>query len=119
MIVHITDADAWQEAQRHGQYVHASLGTQGFIHCSTPTEQQLIEVANTLFQGQSDLVLLLVDPAQLTSELKYEEYEDSGLFFPHIYGPINTDAVSRVVPFPSQSDGTFRLPDIVVEEADN
>jgi len=44
----------------------------------------------------------------LTSELRYEP--GGGDVFPHIYGPINSDAVLGEIPFPPQPDGSFDLP---------
>jgi uncharacterized protein (DUF952 family) len=40
----------------------------------------------------------------------YEDCYDSGQAFPHIYGPLNVDAVVNVVDFPPGKDGFFSLP---------
>jgi uncharacterized protein (DUF952 family) len=32
--------------------------------------------------------------------------------FPHIYGPLNLDAVVQVIEFAPDSDGYFRMPDL-------
>ncbi|ANE43106.1 DUF952 domain-containing protein [Deinococcus puniceus] len=109
MIVHITTRSAWAEAQHVGHYSHPSLVADGYIHCSTPTAEQVIAVANAYFLGQPDLLLLHINPERLTSTLKSEEYEDSGLFFPHVYGTINLDAVVRVSDFRPAPDGLFSL----------
>lgn len=112
MIAHITTRSAWEAAQGGPGYTHASLSTDGFIHCSTLTAEQLLAVANAHFAGQAGLVLLIVDPAKLGAVVKYEEFEDSGSFFPHVYGPINTGAVTQVMEFAPEADGTFKLPKI-------
>ncbi|WP_051096795.1 DUF952 domain-containing protein [Deinococcus aquatilis] len=112
-MVHLTTRSAWAQAQQVGHSSHPSLLTDGYIHCSTPTEEQVIAVANAYFVGQSDLVLLHIDPERLTSELRDEEYENSGLFFPHVYGPINLEAVVGVSDFLPAPDGLFSLSSIV------
>jgi uncharacterized protein (DUF952 family) len=66
--------------------------------------------ANERFRGQTDLLLLCIDPTRLVAPLVYEDCYQAGMAFPHIYGPLNTDAVLRVVDFPPQIDGTFLLP---------
>ena len=111
MFAHITTKDAWQRAQEAGEYLHPSLATDGFIHCSMPTPEQLLVVADAHFAGQRGLVLLVIDPDRLQAEVKYEEFEDSGNFFPHVYGPINPEAVVRVLEFVPEQEGSFRLPE--------
>ena len=108
LIYHITAAVAWREALESGQYRADSLGTEGFIHCST--RDQVAATANLLFRGQNDLVLLEVDPTLLISELRYEP-APNGQLFPHIYGPIFVDAVKRVLPFNPAADGNFHWQD--------
>lgn len=107
LILHITQAAAWQAAQRAGSYPEPPLAPQGFIHCSRP--DQVIRVANYIFRGQQDLVLLCIDPNLLNAILDptgLEGEED----FPHIHGQINLDAVVAVLDFPPDEDGAFALP---------
>ncbi|HMQ34809.1 MAG TPA: DUF952 domain-containing protein [Chloroflexaceae bacterium] len=106
-IFHITTVAAWEDARRAGAYTADSLATEGFIHLST--RAQLLWVADRFYRGQAGLVLLAVDPARLLAELRYEESEP-GQRFPHLYGPLNLDAVVAAHPFPPEPDGTFRLP---------
>lgn len=110
MIVHITTHADWESAQVVGEYRHDSLEEEGFIHCSNP--DQVLGPANEFFHGRTDLVLLLIDPARLSAELVYEDTHNAGSDFPHIYGPLNLDAVIGVVPFPARSDGSFDLPSL-------
>jgi len=110
IILHICPKDVWKEAQVMGVYRGSIFDQQQpFIHSSTP--DQIIAVANRLFRGFENLVLLVIDEEKVKSEIKYEDADD-GILYPHIYGPLNLDAVIRVVDFPHQPDGTFTLPSI-------
>ena len=111
MIAHITSAAEWRAALTAGSYTAASLQAQGFIHCSAFSADQLLAVADFLYAGQAGLVVLLIDPGRLTHEVRYEDTESPGHFFPHVYGPLDLEAVTAVLDFPPQPDGTFRLPD--------
>ena len=82
--------------------------TEGFIHCSTP--EQVLTPANAIFRGQTDLILLCIDPSKIYANIIYEDCYESGIEFPHIYGAINIDAVIKTVNFPPNDDGTFSLP---------
>src|SRR5512147_2789577 len=99
MIYHITSRSAWSDARERGDYRADSLETEGFIHCST--EQQVLPVARKFYAGQEGLLLLVIEPALLGPELKWEPPTGGtpppgvpeGDLFPHIYGPINLDAI--------------------------
>ena len=116
MIFHITTRMAWDEANNSGEYRAASLLTEEFIHCSTLA--QVIPVADSFYKGQDGLVLLMIEPTLLSSTLKWEAPAEEtpppgvpeGELFPHVYGPINLDAVVNVVDLISNPDGTFKLP---------
>ena len=108
-ILHITSKSEWQAAQRDGAYSAPSLAGEGFIHCSTP--EQVVAVAERFYAGASGLVLLVLDPTRIRSEVKYEAGTDKpDELFPHVYGTINLDAVTRVVDFASDSTGHWTLP---------
>ena len=117
MIFHITARVAWDKAQKNGYYRAESSVMEGFIHCSTLA--QVLPVANNFYKGQSGLILLEIEPSLLSAELKWEPPTgDSpppgvavGDMFPHVYGPINVDAVVRTLDLTIKPDGTFDLPD--------
>lgn len=108
MILHIASSEDWTAARALGEYRADSLTGEGFIHCSTPA--QVLIPANERYRGRDDLLLLVIDPARLAAALVYEDCYESGQAFPHLYGPLNLDAVTRVVPFPPGPDGRFALP---------
>lgn len=108
LILHITTQEAWATAVAHGTYTADSLESEGFIHCSAP--EQVLMPANAMFKGQTNLVLLCLDSRKINARLVYEDCYESGHQFPHIYGPLNLDAVAAVVAFPPQPDGSFTLP---------
>lgn len=117
-IVHITTRADWQAAQQAGEYRHSSLTTDGYIHCSLPSEDQLLAVANAHFTGQADLVVLVIDPLLLTAPVKAEESQGSGVFFPHVYGPVNLAAIIQVLDFSPQANGRFCLPTALADTRD-
>ena len=113
MIYHILSAADWEAVRRAEFYRGDTLETEGFIHCSDL--DQVVGTADFLFSGRTDLLLLEIDPGLLASPLKYEDGGD-GRLFPHIYGPLETGTVTRVIPFPPNPDGTFALPAELTQE---
>jgi uncharacterized protein (DUF952 family) len=119
VILHITRQQDWQAALESGAYQAHSLAKEGFIHCSTAA--QVLRIANNFYRGQTDLVLLVIDTDKLIPPLKFEApvnpatgQPEPGVIdlFPHIYGPLNLEAVPKVVAFPQNADGLFLLPPI-------
>jgi uncharacterized protein (DUF952 family) len=104
-IVHICLRKEWAESLKLGEYSAGSLALEGFIHCSRP--EQVLRVANHYFPGTVDLVLLWIEVNKLKVELRWEPSD--GEVFPHLYGPLNLEAVVAVVGFPPDPDGTFRV----------
>lgn len=103
----------WDEALKSGQYsrstIESTLADVGFIHASFP--DQVLDMVNRKYQDQSDLLVLFVDPAKVTSEIKYEGARSGRAgTFPHIYGPLNTDAVIGTAKL-KKVDGHFVFPE--------
>ena len=106
-ILHVTTPEAWRRGAETPYYEAESLSTEGFIHNCRP--DQLRGVLGRHFAGHRALVLLVVDPARLTSEVQDEE--SRGETFPHVYGPIDRAAVVSVLPIETDSTGRFTLPE--------
>lgn len=93
-IYHIATSKEWKEAVENGFYRVSSLPSEGFIHCSTA--EQLMEVADRLFSGRNDVIVLEINLDLLPVEVKYE-LAPNGKAYPHVYGEIPVQAVQRVL----------------------
>src|SRR3712207_1717338 len=109
IILHIVEKEAWRKAKEQNVYAPQSLQTEGFIHCSTL--ETVVEVANRLFRGQPNLLLLCIDLEKVAAKVLFEKVADpEGWIFPHIYGTLNVDAVVREIDFEPDANGLFTLP---------
>lgn len=111
---HLIDRDEWEREQSGEGYAPASVAKEGFIHCSYP--YQLLRTANHHFAGRDNLVLLRIDPSRVRAEVRHDPVNvvvdgaPAVWDFPHIYGPLNPDAVVGMIDFPRGSDGRFTMP---------
>lgn len=112
-IIIIAQRLVWEKSQQTGQYtqstITSTLADVGFIHCTSP--DQTVETANKHFKDYDDLILVVIDPDKVIPEVKFEKAASGrpGLF-PHIYGPLNINAVTDVLDFKKDSNGSFILP---------
>jgi uncharacterized protein (DUF952 family) len=95
-IYHITTSKAWEEAKAKGVYETTSLKEEGYIHCSL--ENQINGVLERYFAGQKGLVRLEIDTEKLEKPFIYDWSVTNEDTFPHVYGPINLEAVLKVTP---------------------
>ena len=107
IIYHLIQESDWEVAKPSGEIRPASLAEEGFVHCSKD-EEQVTRVANRLYPGRLDIIVLELDTGLLTSPLKHEPSR-SGEVYPHIYGPLNVEAVVRVRNMSSGADGRLYL----------
>jgi uncharacterized protein (DUF952 family) len=112
-LFHITSAEEAGDAVRAGVYAPGAFEAEGFIHCSY--SRQICDVANRLFSGRSDLVLLEIDRTQVTCRVVDENLEGGAQLFPHIYGRLQVGAVVKIHRFPCGDDGRFELPETVTK----
>lgn len=88
-----------------------SLDEQGFTHCSFAEQVQLI--ADVIYRGSDDVVLVEIDPALVAAEIRVENLDGGAVKFPHIYGPLAVDAVVRWQDVPLGSDGRLLVAELV------
>lgn len=106
-ILHLAERWRWAAALQAGRYTPAAFADEGFIHCS---EAARVEgVANRLFRGREDLVLLEIDEDRLAAGVRHEDLYGSGELFPHVYGPIEIEAVIDAREIDPGDDGRFEL----------
>ena len=92
LIYHIVLPDVWA-AFDTDLYRAASLETEGFIHCSYA--EQLDAVIKRYYSGASRVIVLAIEPDRLMSRVLREPSTNNEIY-PHIYGPINRDAIVSV-----------------------
>jgi uncharacterized protein (DUF952 family) len=86
-----------------------SLEREGFIHCSTIG--QVISVANFLEPYSEEMQLLEIDEAKVKPEIKYEDAMNDGVLYPHVYGPINRDAIVDEYHLDWDGEEGYQLPE--------
>ena len=106
MLFHIASRVEVERGKRTGTYIPDAFAREGFIHCSYA--EQVIQVANRLFAGRRDLVLLEIDPQRLSCPVVDENLEGGMELFPHIYGHLPMTAVLAIHPFPCDERGRFQ-----------
>ncbi len=90
LIYHILLPDVWVEVKESATYEAESLKTEGFIHCSFAG--QVNGVLGRYFADAGEVVILTIDADRLTSPV-LAEASTNDEHFPHVYGPIDLDAV--------------------------
>lgn len=114
-IICITTQTIWEAALKSHEYIHStitsSLKDVGFIHATTP-EQTMNIIPR--FSNQEEVILLLINMGKIKSPVKFEAAHSGreGLF-PHIYGPLNTDAIYATVRV--DKDGNFIKPESLIK----
>ena len=108
-IYKIVPEELWQQAQDVGVFLGAAVDlADGFLHFSTAS--QLRETAARHFAGQADLLLVAIDADRLGEALVFEPSRGGDLF-PHLYGPLNLDAVIWENPLPLGAEGVHQFPE--------
>jgi uncharacterized protein (DUF952 family)/GNAT superfamily N-acetyltransferase len=103
LIHHLALAADWDRSSLdyRGSTLGRTLAEEGFVHCSATWQVQ--GIADAVYRGRSDVVLLTIDPGRLGAEVRIE----GG--YPHIYGPIPSGAVTSAQAVPLDEDGRLRL----------
>lgn len=94
-LFHIFEKARWIATQGSGEYTPDAFEKEGFIHLSS--KHQLKATAERYYKGQTGLGVLKVEISKLKAPLKFENLTGGEELFPHLYGPLNLDAVSQIV----------------------
>ena len=109
LIYHIAQRDEWAEAKKLGRYWPSSPMNSPFIHFSF--EHQVLRVANFLFSGRRDVVLLEVQRTLVEKDLKLEAPQGEEDKYPHLYRALDPKEVIFEGALLPSADGRFdRIP---------
>ncbi|TGB14542.1 DUF952 domain-containing protein [Streptomyces sp. MZ04] len=103
MIYHAVPLSDWS-ALPDRPYAPASLAEEGFVHCS-PDDATTLAVVNAFYRNAPrPLLVLCLDEDRLTARVEREAAAPApppgvaeGTLFPHVFGPVNRDAVERIL----------------------
>ncbi|MCI1695368.1 DUF952 domain-containing protein [Aneurinibacillus aneurinilyticus] len=85
----------WENFRNAHEYIPRDYEQEGFIH-ATKGDDLLIKVVNRVYKNFTDeLLVLVIDEKNVTAEVRYEQAKDGNLY-PHIYGPLNTNAIMEI-----------------------
>lgn len=102
---HLVSAEEWHAAP-DAPYLPAAFPQDGFIH-TTHTAVEVAAAGNRFYKADPRPYLaVVIDLRRLASPWRYDGDER----FPHIYGPLNRDAVLAAPPAPRETDGAFLPP---------
>ena len=104
MTYHLTPTEVW-ERQRDGPlYVPEGFEREGFIHATNGLDP-LLDVANLFYVSDGrPFCVLQLDVGAIRAAVRYDDPEE---LYPHIFGPLNTDAVVGTMTAHRSTEGRF------------
>ena len=102
LILHVATRADWERAEASGSYTGNTLAAEGFIHCAKPDQlmhvltryfPSVIEHRVILRPSGIEHVMVEIDTGLVEPEIRWEGAAEP---FPHVYGPLNLSAVTRV-----------------------
>lgn len=105
MIIHCMKKSTWEDRKEKEYWGARNIEADGFIHCSTP--ELFWRVAPNFKYIDEELILVCIDEKKLKAEVKFEDEEDCGRYYPHVYGLINNSSVIQVLPFLKDKNGNY------------
>lgn len=117
IILHLVPKAEFEAAPVDQPFVPTPYAKDGFIHCTAEWDV-LQQVANNVYRNQpGDFLVLEIEVDKVTSPVRFEppvpppppNHPLAGHLFPHIYGPINRDAIVAIRTAPRNAEGLFAL----------
>ncbi len=92
-IYHFTTQEYFSKFKDKSFYFPEAYKADGFIHCCF--KNQFEHVKKNYFKGMENVLVLELQPSELYAEVKLENLGNEQ-DFPHIYGFVNVNAISKV-----------------------
>lgn len=105
IILHCMRKSLWEKRKNRDSWGQKDIDQFGFVHCSTI--ENISRVTPNWKDINDDLVTLCIDTEKLKPKLLYEDLDDIGIKYPHIYGLVNNDAVIKVLPYNKDEQGNW------------
>ncbi|SER74000.1 DUF952 domain-containing protein [Salisediminibacterium halotolerans] len=93
MIYYVMKPEEWLSVREEDEYWPENFDELGYIPCAEPGQLELL-IKDLGFENSRSLYVLKIDPQQIESVIIYEDVFERGMMFPHVYGYINSDAVT-------------------------
>lgn len=98
-IHHVMTPEDWAAFQAGGTSRVSTRGRtleeEGFVHCSFP--DQVDRVVAAFFADLPEVAVVTLDRDRISAPVVVEAAVDGSGEYPHVYGPLNLDAVVEVV----------------------
>ena len=105
MILHCMKKSIWEERKNKEYWGQRNLDTEEFLNCSTIG--YFWRIVWLFEEEQDEFVIVCIDEEKLESEVHYEDGDNCGRAYPHIYGLVNNSAVIDVLPFLRGESGKY------------
>ncbi len=103
-VYHLVPRADFEAQDPSADYLPVAFAREGFIHL-TDGADELVAVGNRYYRADPRPFLALrVDLARVRAPVRYE---DPRRVYPHVYGPLNRDAIVAILDVPRLPDGTF------------
>ncbi len=104
---HLVPKAYFDSLDASADYLPAPFAQDGFIHC-TNDPQEMARIANLFYRAEPPPHLYLyIDKDRVRSPIRYDDAERK---YPHIYGPLNRDAIVAAREAPRDEQGSFLPP---------
>ena len=102
IVYHLALPETWRLSYAAGRYTTSTrdldLADVGFIHCAQA--EQVDGVYDRFYSDlRGPLVILAIDTDLLTSPWQLDDVPGEPLPFPHVYGPLDLDAIVTAKPY--------------------
>ncbi len=104
---HLVPKSYFDALDPNADYLPAPFAQDGFIHC-TDDPAEMVRVGNLFYRAEPPPHLYLyIDKDRVKSPIRYDDAERK---YPHIYGPLNRDAIIATRQAARDEEGNFLPP---------